>query len=223
MKEYKLSYKAKNWFIRTDNDHIGKSLANNKPYEFEMLRYITEKYRGCYVDVGAHQGNHPIFIEMFGDFDVHAFEAIPSNYDILRENVGINGVDINTYPYALSDKAGYLAFAILKTKGSLNWQALNNGAYTVVDKTDNAKNIVQARTLDSFDLPVTVLKVDVEGHELAVLKGAENTIKKRRPVIFVEEDTIHDLTGVHKFLKGLGYQQGKRFNATPTFEWKYKK
>src|SRR2546421_8213448 len=43
------------------------------------------------------------------------------------------------------------------------------------------------RTLDSFDFPrVTVLKIDVEGHEASVLRGAENTIQRERPVLCVE-------------------------------------
>ena len=215
MQQYKLSYKGHSWWIKTDNDHMAKSLANGKPYEFEMLRYITDKYRGVFVDVGAHQGSHSIFVEKFGDFDVYAFEPITSNFKVLRENVGLNGVDITTYQYALSDKPGFLAFDVLKDKGSLNWQ--------VVKSTKNPKNIVQARTLDSFDFKINVLKIDVEGHEVEVLRGAENTIKKHKPVIFVEEDFKRlDVKPIDDYLKSLGYEKGKRFNATPTFEWKYK-
>jgi len=179
------------------------------------LQYIVEKYRGVFVDVGAHQGSHSIFIEKFGDFEVYAFEPITDNFRILTENVGLNGVDINARQYAISDKAGYLAFDILKPKGSLNWQ--------VVESTNNPKNIVQARTLDSFDLNVTVLKIDVEGHEVQVLKGAERTIKRCKPVIFVEEDYKRlDVKPIEDYLKSLGYEKGRQFNATPTFEWKYK-
>jgi len=49
------------------------------------------------------------------------------------------------------------------------------------------------------------VKIDVEGHELSVLRGAEKTIKKHKPVILIE---IHDFTDdheVHVFLKSLGY------------------
>jgi len=212
MKEYKLSYKGHSWWIKTDNEHMGKSFANGKPYEFEMLQYIVEKYRGVFVDVGAHQGSHSIFIEKFGDFEVYAFEPITDNFRILTENVGLNGVDITTYQYALSDKPAMLKFTLPK--------GLNNGSWTVTD--GEWTHLVRATTLDTFDLPATVIKLDCEGHELEVLKGAEKTIKKRKPVLFIEEDKNNDLKPLHEWLTERGYVQGKQFNATPTFEWKYK-
>jgi hypothetical protein len=49
------------------------------------------------------------------------------------------------------------------------------------------------------------IKIDVEGHELKVLKGAEETLKKHKPTVLIE---IHDFSedhDVHKFMMSLGY------------------
>src|SRR6056300_855451 len=56
----------------------------------------------------------------------------------------------------------------------------------------------------------SLMKIDVEGHELKVLKGAEETIKKHKPAILIE---IHDFSedhDVHKFMMSLGYGMPER-------------
>jgi len=209
MKEYRLSFRGQSWNFSTDNEHMGKALEKGKPYEFDMLKYIVERYRGVFVDVGAHHGGHSIFINKFGDFDVHAFEPIPDNTLILRQNVETTGADVNIYPYALSSKPTMLAFSLPK--------GLNNGSWTVTE--GKWQHLVRATTLDSFDISANVIKLDCEGHELQVLKGAENTIRKRKPVLFIEEDPKNDLAPLHKWLQKRGYKQGKVFNSTPTYEW----
>jgi len=211
MKEYKLSYNGHKWSFLTNNDHMGKSLDKGKPYEFEMLRYIVEKYRGVFVDVGAHHGGHSIFIDKFGDFQVHAFEPVLDNIKILEDNVSLNGSDINTYMYALSSKPTLLGLTM--PKGG------NNGSWRVTD--GKWTHLIRACKLDSFNIPATVIKIDAEGHELEVLKGAEGTIRKHKPVLFIEEDKINDLAPLHKWLKERKYKQGRKFNATPTFEWRH--
>jgi len=73
--------------------------------------------------------------------------------------------------------------------------------------------IITQKTLDSFNFEdVDYIKVDVEGHELKVLKGAENTIKKYYPTITVEENGSAEIwkKGVKdealNYLKELGYE-----------------
>ena len=68
-------------------------------------------------------------------------------------------------------------------------------------------------TLDDFfagrSLQPNFLKIDVEGHELAVLQGARQTLKKHRPTILVECEARHrpdgDVRPVFEFLQSLGY------------------
>ena len=75
------------------------------------------------------------------------------------------------------------------------------------------EKIVKQKTLDSFNFKdVDYIKIDVEGHELKVLKGAENTIKKYYPTISVEENGSAELweKGVNdealNYLKEMGYE-----------------
>jgi FkbM family methyltransferase len=62
---------------------------------------------------------------------------------------------------------------------------------------------VDVRTLDSFDLHPDVIKIDVEGAELSVLKGGRRTIERHRPVFLIEEGARPDIAA---FLSGFGYR-----------------
>ena len=71
---------------------------------------------------------------------------------------------------------------------------------------------VPTRTLDSFGLSdVGFLKIDVEGHELALLAGARRTIESSRPVVFVESESRHAVGApanvIDLMMRGHGYRR----------------
>lgn len=61
-----------------------------------------------------------------------------------------------------------------------------------------------------------VIKIDVEGMEMDVLQGAVNTLKKHKPLLYIETTTDDKLQLVYSFLKKFNYKSLKQFNATPT-------
>ena len=69
---------------------------------------------------------------------------------------------------------------------------------------------VKSKKLDSFSFSnkISFIKVDVEGHELAVIRGAENTIKKNKPILLVEIEERHSQKKVSEtldYINSLGY------------------
>lgn len=72
---------------------------------------------------------------------------------------------------------------------------------------------VPVRTLDSYGFTdVAVIKIDVENMELAVLRGAMETIQRERPVIYAEAWEKGDYLETHRaFLEPLGYSYARRF------------
>jgi FkbM family methyltransferase len=114
--------------------------------------------------------------------------------------------NILCFNYGLSDKAAEVIFKENKTNiGSSFIANLENSNY---DK-DQYK-IVQVRALDDEALKckVSLIKVDIEGHEIRFLKGASNTIKKDKPVILFEEAVINDRgsSEVIEYLGKLDYE-----------------
>jgi len=147
-----------------------------------------------FVDVGANVGGYSVRAAARG-MKVVGFEPNPDNLALLRRNVEINHASVNVLPFALGAKAG---------KARLS----PNGGVSRIIKEDGIE--VEMRTLDSFDLPgADLLKVDVEGYELEVFRGAKKTLEKFHPVIMIE---MHYWIGAESeaelfdILLGLGYR-----------------
>jgi FkbM family methyltransferase len=149
------------------------ALLEHEPWVKELL---TSHFRpdDVFVDVGANVGAYSVRAAS-GGMKVYAFEPNPETVKVLKRNAEINHVSIDLLEYALGSADG-------------NAKMSPNGALSRIS-ADGAIE-VPLRTLDSFDLPrVDLLKVDVEGYELEVLKGARKTLARCHPTVFVE---MHD-------------------------------
>ena len=139
---------------------------------------LTHVHQGkITLDIGAHKGVITDSVRRHDPYRLlYMFEADPDKFRRLRNTFS----GITTYPYALTDFDGEVEFFI-NTKRS--------GFSSLTASEDARKVTVQARKLDSI-MPeiklVTSVKIDVEGHELAVLRGAEQLIKRCQPVIMFE-------------------------------------
>lgn len=90
------------------------------------------------------------------------------------------------YPYALSEEAGSSTFQLVKNAPA--YSGLKKRRYDI-DNPDIEEINVEVKTLDSLipeDQKVDFIKIDVEGGELGVLKGAKNLLKKNQPKILFE-------------------------------------
>jgi FkbM family methyltransferase len=147
-------------------------------YEANILdavrAYLARLEPGVLVDVGAMIGNHTAYLCAFVPHTaVVAFEPVPANFELLR----VNAPRAEAYRVALSDAPG--AGAIV------NDDPLNRGHGRLMPGHD-----VFVATLDSFRLRgVSLIKVDVEGEEPAVISGAWHTIVTDRPLLLVEDWT----------------------------------
>lgn len=109
---------------------------------------------------------------------VHAFEPYPGNHEWLRSNITTNGLEnVTVEPCALGDKSG-TAFMTAE-RGSGN---------AAIDSYGSGDAEVPVRTLDdfAFPAPVSAVKIDVEGYELQVMRGASRLLDRDRPVILGE-------------------------------------
>ncbi|MFO7709662.1 MAG: FkbM family methyltransferase [Desulfobacterales bacterium] len=148
----------------------------------------------CAVDVGANLGIHALVLAAcVGDSGkVHAFEPLPSICTRLAENLKLNAVsNVELHREALGSMRGDVAF-------DANTSDFNIGKGRV---TPQGNITVPIGTLDdrlsSETLPVSMIKIDTEGHELEVLKGGVNLIESQRPVLVMEfnpgEYTLRDI------------------------------
>lgn len=141
------------------------------------------------IDVGANYGDSAIWWANTFKSKVIAFEPLKDVFGVLEENIRINNANVTAYNVALGNgdiivgsSEGYMFSA----GGDLNMRT---------EKLDNY----------SFER-VDLLKIDVEGFELEVLKGAENTIRKFNPRIIIETHSKELRRKCHEFLMTLGYR-----------------
>lgn len=137
-----------------------------------------------FLDIGAHCGSYTIVCGPHAK-RTHSFECNPQVFCYLAANVALHGLEHTTqlYQYALGDINCTLPYIKRSNDGGCN------GVKRFNDVDDKRETImVESRTLDSFNLTnVGFIKIDVEGYELEVLKGANETIiKNNYPKILFE-------------------------------------
>lgn len=160
--------------------------------------------RAVAVDAGAHVGAWTLpLAEEFGR--VIAFEPCAANRACLLANAaGLRHVEIEDT--ALGDAFGEARLGLPAERD------VNSGQHMI----GAAGAAVRVVPLDAWALPeLDLLKIDVEGFELPVLRGALDTLRRCRPVVVMEENgtaALHGLPprGARGFLLGLGYRVAAR-------------
>jgi FkbM family methyltransferase len=149
------------------------------------------------IDVGANLGYHTSLLahRVGHEGTVHAFEPHPALYARLFDNVGhLPGVRL--YEQAVSDHEGT---AFLNQPDDF---ARNMGCSSVADRGIPIRMTTIDETIP--DDPIGLMKIDIEGHELAALGGGANTLARTRHVVFEEIDPLP--TPVSENLESAGFR-----------------
>ncbi len=165
------------------------------------IDYIIDYYMkedGIFIDVGANIGYHSLYIASLSPkAECIAFEPHPKIFEQLSTNAGLNHFNhLVTHNVAVGDFCG-------NTKINLtNDSSYNRGLSTILndESLENESHQVNVKisTLDEFlnhdqKNRINVMKIDTQGYEYQVLKGALDIIYRSRPIILLE---IHRISGV---------------------------
>lgn len=138
-------------------------------------------------DIGANIGWYSLnFAQLPNVEKIYAFEPIPYTYDYLKKHLQINNIrNVSAFNFAFSDTAGEKIFYWTKN------EAVGASMANIIKERHKISKIkCKATTIDKFmkNRPggLDLIKCDVEGAELFVFKGAIETLKKYKPVIFAE-------------------------------------
>lgn len=160
------------------------------------------------LDIGADLGGYASLICSYSARCI-AFEPRQENAASIRNLAANKGLRIAVEPVALSDTEGMTELRVLtRDPGRSTIEPSNN----LEDSDGSPRSSVSVikKCLDSYGLKnVGFIKIDVEGHELAVLVGARNTIEASMPNLLIEIEERHSpgaIDAVGLFLTGLGYE-----------------
>jgi FkbM family methyltransferase len=178
------------------------------------------------IEVGGHIGYISLlFARLVGPGgSVHVFEPGPNNLPYLRHNVASHG-NVSIVDKAVGDEVGVLPMHIEDLTGQNNSMVAEFAGLAVNQRNAVRANVVQhlvdVTTLDTYldqeHCSPDFIKIDVEGFEWEVLRGARATLQRCHPALMVEVQSHR--TQIGEFLKDLGYRlyaaDGRRLAEIP--------
>ena len=152
-------------------------------YAIDELTTLDSVRNKDIIDAGGYVGDTALLFSSYTDKSIHVFEASPSNMDIIRETIRLNHLE-NIVPVskALGEKSGTATFS-LGERNSCN-SLVERPGYNYPDHIE-----VPVITLDDYvrenNIEVGLIKVDIEGGEQLLLKGAVETIRTQHPILLI--------------------------------------
>ena len=152
-------------------------------YGIDKLTTLDSVRNKHIIDAGGYVGDTALLFSSYTDKNIHVFEASPSNMDIIRETIRLNHLD-NIVPVskALGEKSGTATFSLGERNSCKS--LVERPGYNYPDHIE-----VPVVTLDDYvrenNLEVGLIKVDIEGGEQLLLKGAVETIRTQHPILLI--------------------------------------
>jgi FkbM family methyltransferase len=206
-------------------DLLGRRFWSASDFEAPERDVMRRLLQGCkvFVDAGANLGVYSLLASRVAGEGALVLSFEPSPIELRKLLVTIEWNDLRNVlvcPFALSDTNGTLSFyESLEGHGALNRMDRPGD-----NRTRYRQTMVQAITLDSYTAllgieKVDFIKIDVEGHELPMLRGAQKTIDRSRPMMMIEmEDKRSSATStpldIWNHLEALGYVWCKAESAS---------
>lgn len=191
-----LQVPAKYWYRR---------MRGELEEEMELLGLIVRKHE-LVIDVGANRGVYAYRLWRLGA-EVEVFEPNPDCFGVLSA-WAVGKSRVNLHSVALSNCEGSANLHI-----PIDEAGVEHDASASIEQTsfEHARNqLVSLRTLDSYGFEgVSLIKIDVEGHECGVVEGARETLVTSKPVLLIEIEERHSGTPIKEVfdkILALGYR-----------------
>lgn len=203
-------------------EHLGSPVYFFREIDTEMSNFIAFSLLPGMraIDIGAEKGWYSLLMgHCVGDQgSVHSFEPVPQNYERLKKNIDLNGFSwIQANQIALADKDYESQITVHPPPTSAGEPDFNTGLSYLTDQKSHNTIKIQCQKLDTYASlrelnKVHLVKIDVEGQELNVLKGGIAFFEKHKPTIVIEYNPAtcaragYSIDILDNYLKEMGYQ-----------------
>ncbi|HSN67472.1 MAG TPA: FkbM family methyltransferase, partial [Fusibacter sp.] len=180
--------------------------------ELFFLREIVSS-GGRAIDIGANRGLYSYALSQYHTV-VEAFEPQPYCSQVITAYSSFSKNKINVHNCGLSNIEGELSLYIPEIRGRLRNSLATGLASFKEEKPPGNFSIIKVPVckLDSYNFQdVSVIKVDVEGHEKEVIEGAKQTILRNKPILLIEIEQrhlkkTHTVHSIIQYIETLGYR-----------------
>jgi FkbM family methyltransferase len=184
------------WHLPENDKHFYDYLSRapevngRRIYQFNHINkcfhHLLQKSKITAIDIGAHVGFWSFYL--CGNFEiVHAFEPVKDFRDCF--NLNVKAKNVKLYDCALGSENSFVSMEIDQSNyGKTHIKNQSPARQTVIKKLDDFK-------FENIDF----IKIDVEGYEEFVIKGALETLKKNHPLIIIEQKSGADRYGLEKY------------------------
>jgi len=204
----RLDYLGLNYYSNIHDTSNQLARVNFQPWERQSRKIFFElsKTSDLVLDIGAHSGIYSLIAASGSPTSqIIAFEPNPTMREVLQRNIELNGFSsrITIQEIALSNSGGLSTLVIGKDTS----MAMLSSKSNMEAPLTHLEVAVKTAKLDdfSFDSNSMLMKVDIEGSEIAFLHGASRTITTFKPTILMEALTNLELELQSNFLAKLGY------------------
>jgi len=174
------------------------------PGEWLLLEQLARPGQTV-VEIGANIGTHSVTLaRRCAPAPLYVFEPQQRVFQILCANLALNDIgNAIAFPEACGETEGQAVIPPLDYGANANF----GGVSLESDTAGAAGQRVRVRPLDSLELAECgLIKIDVEGFEPQVLRGARETIARCRPTLYVENDRAANQGEVISLMAGMGYR-----------------
>jgi FkbM family methyltransferase len=197
----------KAWFLPEDDSAIECMLRQP---DYEPVSWVNPQSGDVFLDVGAYIGPFAILAAKAAGATgkVFALEPDPKNRRQLEKNLALNGItNCTVVPLAAWSRGGRIGW---RNADQPDWHRASEDTVTGTTEAISIDDLVAHYSLDRVDW----IKMDIEGGEVEALKGAQMTLERFHPILFIE---IHETDAELKsFLPPLGYSiERQRFDQPP--------
>jgi FkbM family methyltransferase len=192
-------------------DEVSEGIRRRGCTERETVQTITSHLNkdAVFFDLGAHIGQYTMIAAPLCR-EVHSFEPIPETFKLLQRNVRVNRLtNVVANQCAVSDACGELRIY----EGDVS--TLDRSSLRAPSHTSGRSFAVQSISLDVYagkhGVVPTLMKIDVEGAEISVLRGASTLLREKHPTLIVEVDKVNQprfgftTDDLMQELRGFGY------------------